>query len=422
MTSSSSKPLPEIPAPHAFWTEPGPTVADLRDTHGDVFRLRLRSGRGVVCATGVEAHRTFLVEHLEHLSNHDGWFRLIPSPAGIGKGIIFMDGAEHRWFRKALAPAFTTAAIAARLPAMQDIVRRRIGNWPRDGVIGLYDEISAIAFQIAAATVFGTKPSDDVRELHELYRDLMLIRPQGVLERRARIGAAVLPIIRARMQEPADDMISHVIRSGGPEGSLGEDDLLSHANMLIVAGHFTASPLTSFLLLMLSTHPQVLAELRARQPDTDDLDMATILRMQALDAALAEAERLFPPIPHLPRMIARDTEFQGHCLRAGELLFCSVAGTHHDAKIFAQPRSFAPDRFAPPRSERAAQPLALAGFNVGPRRCLGAMLGQVMIKVMVHHILRRFVLAPEPGAFAPSVSFPMLHPTNEVPVRVTARK
>jgi len=363
MAPPTENDLPEAPAPDAFWLEPGPCVAALRGAHGDVFRLKLRSGRSVLCATGVEAHRAFLVDHLDRLSNHDGWFRLIPSPAGIGNGIIFMDGAEHRWFRRSLAPAFTTAAVAGYLPAMQEIVRHRLRAWPREGVIQLYFEISAMAFHIAAMAVFGKRPSDDVQELHELYRDLMLIRPKGVAERRARLAPIVLPLIRARMENPGQDMISHIIRSGGPEGPLSEDELLSHANILIVASHFTASSLASFLLLMLASHPRVLAGLKVQQPDTDELDMELLSRMSMLDSVLAEAERLYPPIPHLPRKISEDTEFRGHSLKAGEYLLCSVAGTHHDPSIFADPHKFEPDRFLPPRSEKRAQPLALAGFK-----------------------------------------------------------
>jgi cytochrome P450 len=421
MAPPVDKPLPEAPFPPTFWFQPGQAVRDLRSTHGDVVRLQLKSGRKVVCASGVDAHRTFLVDNLDRLSNYHGWFRLVQTPASIGTGIIFMDGAEHRWFRRSLAPAFTTSAVAGYLPAIQDIVRRRLSTWPRDGMINLYPEISTMAFQVAAVAVFGTTPSDDVEELHELYRDLMLIKPNTAAERRARLAPVVLPLIRARVEEQGDDMISQLVRSGGPEGALNEDELFAHANMLIVAAHFTASTLAAFLLLMLTSHPTVLETLLKDQPDTDDLDMDVLARMNVLDHALAEAERLFPPIPHLPRAITEDIEFQGHTLRAGEFLFCSVAGTHHDASIFAEPEKFDPARFAAPRNERRGQPLALAGFNVGPRRCLGALLGQVMIKVMVHHILRNFVLVPEPEAHAPANNFPMLHPTNAMPFRVKAR-
>src|SRR5262249_7456127 len=157
----------EVPVPGSFWIEPGRTVGDPRRAHGDVFRLQLRTGRSVLCATGVEAHRAFLIDHLDQLSNHDAWFRLVPSTAAIGKGLIFMDGDEHRWFRRTYTSSFSPSALAGYVPAIQEIVLRRLLNWPKSGVIGMYDEISAMAFHVAAMLVFGKKPSDDVQELHD---------------------------------------------------------------------------------------------------------------------------------------------------------------------------------------------------------------------------------------------------------------
>jgi cytochrome P450 len=140
-----------------------------------------------------------------------------------------------------------------------------------------------------------------------------------------------------------------------------------------------------------------------------------------LDLALMEAERVIAPVPHLPRQIVQDIAFEEHILPPGELLLCSVAGTHRDPNLFADPDRFDPDRFAPPRSERRGHPLALAGFSVGPRRCLGALMAQVLAKLAVNAILRRFVLTPEPAAYAPSVSLPICRPTNTMPFRVRAR-
>jgi len=49
------------------------------------------------------------------------------------------------------------------------------------------------------------------------------------------------------------------------------------------------------------------------------------------------------------------------------------------------------------------------------------LLAQVMVKVMVHHILRRFTLKPERDAFAPSVAIPATRPINSMPFHVEAR-
>jgi cytochrome P450 len=414
---------PEAAAPKDFWIAPGKSAAGLRQAHGDLVRLRLQNGKSVLCASGVDAHKTFLVENLDALSNYDGWNQVGPAAVSIGRGVIFMDGPEHRWFRRVMTPAFAPASVAALVPVIHDIVVRRLSRWPRDGVIGLYGETSAMTFHVAAAMVLGTEATEDVSELHDLYTDVMVQRDgrPAAPAQRARLAEVLHPIIRARRAAPAGDVLSQLICSGGPEGPLSDDALVSHINTLMVAGHFTAAGLAAYLLLLLAMHPAYLERLVAEQSAAEASDMQALSRLPLLDNALMEAERLLAPIPHLPRKLVTDISFQGHELKAGEFLLCSVAGTHRDPQLFDEPDRFDPDRFAPPRSERRRHLLGVAGFNVGPRRCLGTLLAQAMIKVMVHQILRGFTLTPERDAFAPSISLPICHPTNNMPFRVQAR-
>jgi cytochrome P450 len=416
--------IPEARLSQALFAEPGRTADELKRKHGPLTRLRLKSGASFLFATGVDAHKTFLVDHLDRVSNYEGWNWVGPSAVAIGKGIVFMDGEEHRWFRQAMTPGFQPAAVASYLPLIHDVVRARIASWPEDGVIGLYPEVSAMTFHVTAGIVLGMRDARRVGELHVLYRDVMLWRdPRPAIDAmRPALAAAVLATIRERMAEPAGDLLSQIIAAGGPDGRpLSEDEILSQVNTLMVAGHFTASALASYLLLMLHGHPSFFSQLVVEQDGANAEDMEGLSRMTLLDRALLEAERMIAPIPHLPRGVTQDIEFAGHTIRAGEFLFCSVAGTHRDERLYDDPHRFDPDRFAPPRNERRRDRLALAGFSVGPRRCLGTLLAQVMIKIIIHHIVRNFTFEPQREAYAPSVSLPICHPTNPMPVRVRAR-
>jgi cytochrome P450 len=417
--------IPESTLDHSLWGEPGRAAAALRRQHGPLVRLRLKNSASFLCAIGVEAHKTFLVDHLDRVSNYEGWNWVGPSAVAIGKGIVFMDGEEHRWYRQAMAPAFAPAAVASYLPLIQDVVRARIATWPEDGVIGLYREASAMTFHVTAGIVLGLRDSKRVDELHAIYRDVMLWtdRPRPVATMRPLLSELVLPIIRSKLAQPGNDVLSQMIAAGAPGGRpLTEDELLSQVNTLMVAGHFTASALSSYLLLMLNGHPSYFAQVVAEQETANSEDMDGLARMTLLDRALLEAERMIAPIPHLPRRVVEDVDFAGHTIRAGEFLMCSLAGTHRDETLFSDPDRFDPDRFAPPRNERWRDRLALAGFSVGPRRCLGTLLAQVMIKVMVHHIVRNFTLEPRREAYSPSVSLPICHPRNIMPMRVRARR
>jgi retinoid hydroxylase len=229
------------------------------------------------------------------------------------------------------------------------------------------------------------------------------------------------PLVKARRAQPSTDALSALLRSGGPDSKpVTGAQILGHVNTLMVAGHFTTAALGAYLLFMLVSHPKVLEQVAEEQASAAQPDMAELGRMEHLDNAVMEAERLMPPVPHIARRVVSEIELQGHRLDPGEFLFCSIAGTQRDPQIFAAPDMFDPSRFAAPRNERRGHPLALAGFSVGARRCLGALLAQVTMKVMAHHIIKGFVLHPARPAY-PATYRPVLRPLDAMPFHVKAR-
>jgi cytochrome P450 len=417
--------IPLAAEPAEFWIRPSRTVAELRRRHGDIFRLSLNSGSSVLCVTGVEAHRAFLVEHVAKLSNEGGWNYVAQPMTKLGKGLVFMDGEEHRWFRQVLLPAFSPSAVAAHLPMIEEVVTRRLAAWPRDGEVQIYDEMNAITFEVTCQVLFGLGAGPQLSALHRIFRHMTLRRPSpppsAAFTRRA-VADALREIIRSRMEQPKKDVISQLVRAGRPDGTpLTEDDLLDHINTLVVAGHFTGAGFTSYMLLGLHGQSEYVARLREEFSAHDACTMETLAGMTELSRAVTEAERMTTPVPHLPRRVVEEFDFQGHRLAPGEIVLCSVAGTHFDPALFANPERGDPSRFAPPRSEQRQNPLALAGFATGPRRCIGALLAQVMIKIMVRGVLQGFDVTPLRDAYVPSLSMPIRRASNGMPFRVRAR-
>src|SRR5689334_13850598 len=104
--SAEDREMPEAAQPADFWTEPGAASARLRQAHGDIVKLSAADGETWTWASGVAAHKAFLVEHLSDVSYLGGWQKLAPEITDIGEGIVFMDGPEHRWYRDVLRPFF----------------------------------------------------------------------------------------------------------------------------------------------------------------------------------------------------------------------------------------------------------------------------------------------------------------------------
>jgi cytochrome P450 len=409
--------IPQIPFDKNFWVTPTRIITALRRAYGDLFRMDTPRGK-LVCAAGLDANRAFLVENDAKLSYGQGWDHVAPAIAEMGRGIVFMDGPDHRWFRRVLQPAYAPAAIARYVPLMHEIVRGRISKWRHGSTIPLYDEINAITFDITTAMVLGLRDEQHLRKLNRLFRQVTLRRPmpEPPAEMQRRFSAALLPIIRERMAQPTHDVLSRMIRAGQAADGAGAAD---QVNTLIVAGHFTTAGLCSHMLLDLDRRPYA-ARLREEQRDHQSPAAEALAKMRYLHCALLESGRVISPVPHLPRGFATEMQFRDCELRPGDVLLCSVAGTHMDGDVFADPERDDPDRFAPPRNEHRSDPVALATFGAGARHCIGAFLAETMIKVIVHHVIRRFALAPLPDAYKASVSLPILRPMNGMPVQLRA--
>jgi cytochrome P450 len=100
----------------------------------------------------------------------------------------------------------------------------------------------------------------------------------------------------------------------------------------------------------------------------------------------------------------------------------SLAACHRLPDVFANPDTFDPDRFAPPREEDKRTPYSLVTFGGGPRICIGINFAQIEVKAMAAHILRHYSLTPVPDQQIQQVYY---GPTAELPngilLRVTRR-
>jgi cytochrome P450 len=213
-------------------------------------------------------------------------------------------------------------------------------------------------------------------------------------------------------QQVLDDAVGEVIDHGGDRlvAALGEasgvdtqapltrrqimDELKNH----LLAGHETTGCGLAWTLHELAGHPEVYERLRAeldtvlgdRDPDAEDLSRLTYLG-QVVDESL----RLHPPIPMFPREPIHDVEVGGYRIPAGSTMFITPFTVHHDARHWPDPERFDPDRFAPDRPRPARY--TYLPFGGGQRRCVGAPLAELEIRVAVAMIARRFRLTPLPG-------------------------
>ena len=395
-----SRPFEDIPyvtLPSNYPSNLGPFLASMYERHGPVLRTTYL-GKDLVYLVGPEANRFVMLSDRQKFSFHEGWGQLYGVVDVYGDGLLTMDGTEHHRHRRMMNPAFAISYMDRYLPLMNRIVGQRIASWATRDEIDVYQEARKITFDVAAEALTGLEAGPGVDRFRELFVHLLM---QGMRARTSKLKDEVSRLLEAKIRErrehPTDDVLGLLVQARDGQGNpLSNEQIIAHINILLVAGHETSTSLSTWLLYLLSQHPDytqyVLAEQAELLATGADPTLNDIKRMKVLDNALSEAERLYPPIGTAPRGVLEDFVFNDYLIPAGTYVFYAIAATHLIPSIFAEPTRFDPDRFAPPREEHKKVPFSLVGFGGGPRICIGINFAKVEIKVMITHILRRYHL------------------------------
>ncbi|KIY63098.1 cytochrome P450 [Cylindrobasidium torrendii FP15055 ss-10] len=112
------------------------------------------------------------------------------------------------------------------------------------------------------------------------------------------------------------DIISVLVRANASENSakqLSEDEVLSQASTMILAGHETSASTLSWLFHELSNHPDIqsavrdeINEVRSRYPNKGEIPTHEYENMAYLNAVVNETLRMHPIVPILFRKAAQD--------------------------------------------------------------------------------------------------------------------
>lgn len=142
------------------------------------------------------------------------------------------------------------------------------------------------------------------------------------------------------------------------------DEMLSMSMMLFLGGLDTVASQTTHVFHFLATHPEHQASLRA--------DPTLIPK------AVEEMLRRFG-ISHIGREVARDIEFHGVAMKAGDPIVASTAIAGLDRNAFPDPLTVDFGRFS-------GKPTHWA-FGAGPHICPGAHLARVELRIMLEEVL-----------------------------------
>ncbi|MFJ7152866.1 cytochrome P450 [Streptomyces sp. NPDC100445] len=185
-------------------------------------------------------------------------------------------------------------------------------------------------------------------------------------EARMQLGMYLAGLVEERTKEPRDDLLSDLVSSQGPDGSMTMMEVLSTAVLLLIAGHETTVNLITNGMLTLLRHPDVLQRLRT--------DPGLSVRI------VEELLRYEPPVQIVPqRTCIADIEVRGVTIPKGSRLWLVLAAGNRDPERFKDPGRFDPDR----------EDLQHLGFGSGIHSCFGAPLARLETQIALSELARR---------------------------------
>jgi cytochrome P450 len=364
----------------------------------------------------------------------------------IGNGLLVSEGESWRRQRRLLQPAFHHQQLQSYAGLMVNAIERAMTGW-RDGEVrDVHADMMGVTMTIVAEALFGADVSAAATDVGETISELMeaFSRVLGLKLRfqppawvptpanrrlrrsRRRIDALILGIIEARKrsEETRHDLLSLLMAARDEAGgAMTTTQVRDEAIVLFLAGHETTALALTYALVLLATHPESQARLDAelgrvlggRAPGLADLD-----RLAFTEAVVLESMRLYPPAWGIAREALVPVEIGGYAFPKGAEFVMSPWVVHRDARTFAEPAAFKPERWQDDLQRRLPR-FAYFPFGGGPRVCIGNRFAMMEAKLVLARAVQRFRFEPTPATeirLFPSVT---LRPRGSVRLRVVAR-
>src|SRR5689334_10641686 len=308
--------------------------------------------------------------------------------------IIDTDPPEHTKLRKIVSGSFTQRAVAVYQHFVEGLTEEVLNIGLADGE---FDFVDAVAKEVpirVLARIMGLPGADldtfidlgdrliantdpeitDVvwgRDDTDAYRRYPFRSPYG-----KQLWDLGRTIVRDRLADPGDDLLSTLLRAEVDGDRLSETDLDNFFSILVVAGNETTRIAIAQGVLAFCQQPEQWDRLRG-DPGL-------------LDAAVDEVNRWTCPTHFMRRTAAVDTELGGTAIRAGDKVVLWYVSGNRDEAEFSDPGIFDIGR-TPNRH--------LSFGRGGPHLCLGAHLARLEVRIVLAALARRvarFDLASEP--------------------------
>ncbi len=335
----------------------------------------------------------------------------------LGNSVFVTNGAEWRFQRRIIDPAFEGGRLREAYPAILDAAQSAVARLP-EGEIDIEPQASHAAADAIFRTLFSlpiehqvasrvfaafrahqdAQPIVNLAALLPLPRWLPRPHSRRTRETAAEIRGLIEDLVAARMAAiragtAPDDLATKIMTTPDPETgrTFTAPEMVDQVAIFFLAGHETSASALAWSLWLLAANPDWQERVAAESIAAPGF--SEIGQLRAARAVFREALRLYPPVPMMVREATRPEAFRGRKVPKGAQLILSPWHLQRHERIWDNPDEFDPARWET-ENGRAASRSAYLPFSAGQRVCPGAGFAMIEGVLMLTLITRAFRLSP----------------------------
>ncbi|KDQ08459.1 hypothetical protein BOTBODRAFT_191732 [Botryobasidium botryosum FD-172 SS1] len=437
----------------------GEVYANWFATFGPVVRMRGSFGHGDILAIADPGIISHIFTKHPYIYPKSLVFRPFIERT-VGKGLVWVEGEEHRKMRPLLNSAFTAEktrgayeCIKVCTDNMIMMFADHVSACGGDTIVQIRDwtnratRVLDVIGRVAFGHDFGCGETAEAKKITNAMTQMVGLGMTHIgkmapiiLRNFPALASLPLPSIQSQSEikvtvrqlgekllakaanDPesvkGNDLLSTLIRANINDGGFSKDELLDHICTFVVGGYETSSATLSFTLLALAQNPDVQDRLRREilefgvEPTYDDL----FTKLPYLDAVAKEGLRMFPVSAYTERVALVDDVLPlrkplvtstGETLtslriKKGQLIAIPSIAINRNNAVWGDGWAFRPERWLTPDqlpdpSESTQGWSQMLTFLEGPRMCIGYRLAILELKIMLSSLVRAFIFR-ETGA------------------------
>jgi cytochrome P450 len=391
-------------------------------------------------------------EHVDHITNRNA-DRYAAKPALLKEAVsdlpefsyfsFTLDGEPWRQMRRLLKPTFSPKGLEEISGKMIREIEDQVNSWSRWADTGQYvdlqPELSMLTMSVFTscflsgsterAVIEQSVESFDAMMLAFGWRILMGRAPSWVPRPHARKGRSAAAWIAnyldqeiaARRRTPVDtpDVLDVLLSARFSDGTaLSDAQLRAELRGLIIAGYETTAAALSWTvaLLTLDQESSDAAHAEVDRVTGQGIHYADLPKLTWLRACFDESQRL-QGHPFNGREALEDDEIGGYLIPRGATVSFSAYALHRDPRFWREPDRFDPSRFETDEIDKHV----FAPYSMGPHRCLGMHLANVVGTLTLAAALQRYRFEV-PSGYLPKHKYKFGNPVKDgVPVMLHSR-